>query len=43
MNQLEVALEYLKMAERNGFIKPEFMTAIYLSIYIEKYEELNLN
>jgi len=43
MTQLEVALNYLKIAEKNGFIKPEFMTAIYLSIYIEKYEELNTN
>ena len=43
MNQLEVALEYLKMAEKNGYIAEEFMTAIYLTIYMEKHEELKTN
>ena len=39
--QLYVALEYLELAARNGYIDPVFKTAIYTHIYLDKYKELD--
>ena len=43
MPQLEVALNYLVVAKEQGYISESFMKAIYVSIYMEKYEQLSIN
>ena len=43
MTQLEMAYIYLCLAYENGFISEELMKAIYFSIYLSKYNELNKN
>ena len=39
--QLVVALRYLDMAKEKRYIPEQFRNAIYFSVYLDKFEELN--